>query len=73
MSTTKLRYVGWVIFILLSLIIECFVLFKSVRLDWFYYSATNYKFQGLSFDELCDYNANVAYKCQKFNVIVDKL
>jgi hypothetical protein len=57
----------------LSLIIECFVLFKSVRLDWFYYSATNYKFQGLSFDELCDYNANVAYKCQKFNVIVDKL
>ncbi|CAF0779751.1 unnamed protein product [Brachionus calyciflorus] len=35
------------------------------RSDWFYYAATNYRFNSGTFEELCDYNSQVALSFDK--------
>lgn len=41
------------------------------RSDWFEYAANNYKFKDLSFEALCDHNAQVAIAFNKFNIYKD--
>lgn len=41
------------------------------RSDWFEYSANNYKFKDLSFEALCDHNAQVAIAFNRFNIYKD--
>lgn len=45
------------------------LLSKMIKLDWFYYASTNYKFKSeSSFEALCDHNAKVAHQFGKFEV-----
>ena len=42
--------------------------FQALSMGWFFESATRYKLSGKSFEELCDYNAQVAEELQRDQV-----